>query len=197
MDPIILKLHGNCLKRALNEGKWRSMGKIGFSDSITGLILVLLLVTNLGVLALAAAQDRTPLTSGTMIATRPDVKWSHPEIPRIAAKDVKRLLSEKADFVLIDTQPADGYELWHIPTAINVHYSPIGDPTNRELMLMALPMDKLIVIYCLCEEGTDSASMALELRSLGYRDDKINVLEGGLIRWDELGYPMIKQEIPK
>ena len=35
-------------------------------------------------------------------------------------------------------------------------------------MLIALPGDKLIVIYCLCEEGTDSARMALELKRLGY-----------------------------
>ena len=64
-------------------------------------------------------------------------------------------------------------------------------------MLIALPMDKLIVIYCLCEEGTDSARMAIELQSLGYSDGKVKVLEGGLIKWDELGYPMIKQEIPQ
>lgn len=48
-----------------------------------------------------------------------------------------------------------------------------------------------------CEEGTDSARMALELKDLGYSDDKIKVLEGGLIKWDELGYPIIKQEIPR
>jgi len=56
-------------------------------------------------------------------------------------------------------------------------------------------MDKLIVIYCLCEEGTDSARMALELIHLGYEAAKIKVLEGGLIKWDESGYPIIKQEI--
>jgi rhodanese-related sulfurtransferase len=62
-------------------------------------------------------------------------------------------------------------------------------------MLMALPGDRPIVIYCLCEEGTDSAKMALELRRLGYRDDQVRVLEGGLVLWDEKGYPMIKQPV--
>ncbi len=173
------------------------MGKTGLSCSITHFILALLIVANVIVFGSAATQDKTPSTSGATTAIRSDVKWSHPEIPRIAAKDVKQMLSKKADFVLVDTQPADGYDLWHIPTAVNIHYSPVEDPINRELMLMALPMDKLIVIYCLCEEGTDSARMALELRSLGYSDDKIKVLEGGLIKWDELDYPMIKEEMPE
>jgi rhodanese-related sulfurtransferase len=39
--------------------------------------------------------------------------------------------------------------------------------------------------------------MALEMKRLGYDGDKVKVLEGGLIKWDEAGYPMIKQEIPR
>jgi rhodanese-related sulfurtransferase len=125
------------------------------------------------------------------------VMLAHPEVQRIAALDVKQLIAKKADIVLIDTQPAENYEMWHIPTAVNIPYISTGNPTDREMMLVALPMDKLIVIYCLCEEGTDSARMALELKRLGYDDDKVKVLEGGLIKWDEAGYPMIKQEIPQ
>jgi rhodanese-related sulfurtransferase len=125
------------------------------------------------------------------------VTLTHPEVPRIAALDVKQLIARKADIVIIDTQPAENYEMWHIPTAVNIPYISTGNPTDREMMLVALPMDKLIVIYCLCEEGTDSARMALELKRLGYDNDRVKVLEGGLIKWDEAGYPMIKQEIPQ
>jgi rhodanese-related sulfurtransferase len=39
--------------------------------------------------------------------------------------------------------------------------------------------------------------MALELRRLGYDPGKVRVLEGGLIKWDEAGYPMIKTEAPE
>jgi rhodanese-related sulfurtransferase len=56
-------------------------------------------------------------------------------------------------------------------------------------MLLALPGDKMIVIYRLCEEGADSAQMALELIRLGYGNDQIKVLANGLILWDERGYP--------
>jgi rhodanese-related sulfurtransferase len=124
------------------------------------------------------------------------VKLAHPEIPRIPAKELVQLLKNKADIFVVDTQTSDGFEMWHIPSAVNITYSSIEDPTNRQLRLMALPMEKLIVIYCLCEEGLDSAKMAIELLQLGYSEDKVRVLEGGLVLWDEKGYPMIKQQIP-
>ena len=110
---------------------------------------------------------------------------------------MNELLAKKADIVIVDTQPAENYEMWHIPRAINIPYISTANPTDRELMLIALPGEKLIVIYCLCEEGTDSARMALELKRLGYDNDKVKVLEGGLIKWDEAGYPMIKTEVPE
>jgi len=122
----------------------------------------------------------------------------HPEVPRIPAIEVKEMLAKKADFVLVDTNPADYFELWHIPTAINISYIAIADdPSKRESMLGKLPRDKLIVIYCLCEEGADSSEMALILRQMDYRRDKVKVLEGGMVKWDEAGYPMIKTEVPE
>lgn len=138
-----------------------------------------------------------PDTATPRAGASPKAILSHPEISRIAALEVKELLAKKADIVIVDTQPPENYEMWHIPTAVNIPYIPTANPTDREMMLVALPMDKLIVIYCLCEEGTDSARMALELKRLGYDSDKIKVLEGGLIKWDESGYPMIKQEAPQ
>jgi rhodanese-related sulfurtransferase len=137
-----------------------------------------------------------PGTSKAKIGASTNITPAYPEVPRIAALEMKQFLANKADIVIIDTQPAENYEMWHIPTAVNIPYLSTGNPTDREMMLVALPMDKLIIIYCLCEEGTDSARMAKELKRLGYDSDKIKVLEGGLIKWDESGYPTIKQEIP-
>jgi rhodanese-related sulfurtransferase len=127
--------------------------------------------------------------------TKTETKLAHPEVARIPAKELVQLIESKADIVIVDTQAADGYEMWHIPSAVNVTYDPVADPMVRQLMLIALPMDKLIVIYCLCEEGTDSARMALELIDLGYSRENIKVLEGGLIEWDANDCPIIKQEM--
>ena len=155
-------------------------------------ILVLSLQIVLGPPALS--QNSLPAT-----AEKPQTKAmpAYPEVPRMPAKELAKLLKNKAEIVIVDTQSADGYEMWHIPSAINITYDSTADPTERQLRLMALPMDKQIVVYCLCEEGTDSARMALELRQLGYGKEEVKVLEGGLVLWDENGYPMIKQPTPK
>lgn len=122
----------------------------------------------------------------------------HPEVPRIRVNEVREMLAKNADFILVDTNPADYFEMWHIPTAVNVPYITLmNTPEKQEAMLGALPKDKLIVIYCLCEEGADSSEVALMLRKMSYRRDSVKVLEGGLIQWDAKKYPMIKTEIPE
>ncbi len=156
-------------------------------------ILMMLVMIAIGFSLTSFAQDNR---SGAQKG-EPKLKLAYPEVPRMPAKQLVQLLKKKADIVIVDTQSADGYEMWHIPSAINITYDSTADPTNRQLMLMALPGDKTIVIYCLCEEGTDSAKMALELRKLGYSNEKVMVLEGGLVLWDEKGYPMVKQKIPE
>jgi rhodanese-related sulfurtransferase len=135
--------------------------------------------------------------SGSAKKPEPKVKLAHPEIPRMPARELVQMLKNKADIVVVDTQASDGYEMWHIPSAVNIPYISTEDPTNRQLMLIALPMEKTVVIYCLCEEGTDSARMALELIQLGYSKEKVKVLEGGLVLWDEKGYPTVKQKLPE
>jgi rhodanese-related sulfurtransferase len=158
-------------------------------------VLAAFVLSNAAIVA-TPAQSQSGTSPGK-IAESSKIKIAHPEVPRIAALEVKQLIAKKADIVIIDSQPSENYEMWHIPTAVNIPYISTANPTDREMMLMALPMEKLIVIYCLCEEGTDSARMALELIRLGYDHEKVRVLEGGMVNWNEKGYPMIKQEIPK
>jgi rhodanese-related sulfurtransferase len=61
---------------------------------------------------------------------------------------------------------------------------------DRQMMLIALPMDKLIVTYCDCTDDASSAAIAQELYNLGYERDKIKILSGGSLRWVELKYPL-------
>ena len=127
----------------------------------------------------------------------PKIQIVHPEVPRIPAAELKELLARKADIVLVDVNPKDSFDMFHIPSAINISYASLDGTAERDAMLAQLPKDKLIVLYCLCEEGGDSSEMALILRKMDYRRDRVKVLEGGLIKWDEKGYPMFKQKIPE
>jgi len=72
----------------------------------------------------------------------------HPEVLRIEADELKQLIENDADIVIVDVRDSLSYEFGHIPGAVNIFYDPTGDPMGREMMLVALPMNKMIVLYC-------------------------------------------------
>jgi rhodanese-related sulfurtransferase len=116
-----------------------------------------------------------------------------PNIPRVKPEDLRQMIDKgTSDFVVLDVRDSGSYEAGHIKGAVNVYYDPNADPTERQMMLVALPMDKLIVTYCDCTDDASSAKMADELYKLGYDRDKIKVLSGGSLRWVELKFPMVK-----
>lgn len=115
----------------------------------------------------------------------------NPEVPRISAEEVKRMIEQKAKMVVVDTRDGLTYDDGHLQGAVNIYYDPTVDPRDREMTLIALPKDKLIVIYCECNNEEDSIPMALELWQLGYDRDKVKALRGGSIRWRELKYPFV------
>jgi rhodanese-related sulfurtransferase len=138
-----------------------------------------------------------PIQSQEVMGSAAPVKIVHPEVRRIPAIELKDLLAKKADIVVIDVNPKDFFDSWHIPSAISIPYNSMDGAAQRERKLKRVPIGKLIVLYCLCEEGADSSEEALELRRLGHAWDKVKVLEGGLIKWDEKGYPIFKQKTPE
>ena len=72
----------------------------------------------------------------------------HPEVSRITAEEFKQLMDEGGEYVLVDSRDSASYNHGHIEGAINIYYNPAGDPVSLEMMLMGLPMDKTIIIYC-------------------------------------------------
>jgi rhodanese-related sulfurtransferase len=114
-----------------------------------------------------------------------------PGIPRIKAEELKPMIDSGGPFVVVDVRDSGSYEAGHIKGAVNVYYDATADPTDRQMMLIALPMDKLIITYCDCTDDASSANMAQELYKLGFDKDKVKVLSGGSLRWVELKYPMV------
>jgi predicted sulfurtransferase len=72
---------------------------------------------------------------------------AHPEVPRITAEELKQLMDKKGEYILVDTRDSYSYDYGHIEGAINIYYDPQGDPFPRQMMLRALPRDKLIILY--------------------------------------------------
>jgi rhodanese-related sulfurtransferase len=117
-----------------------------------------------------------------------------PQVLRITPDELRQLIDKGADLVVIDTRDNGSYDAGHIKGAINVYFDPTADPTERQMMLMALPMDKLLVTYCDCTDDANSAKMADELYKLGYDRDKVKALAGGSLKWVELKYPMVPKQ---
>lgn len=139
------------------------------------LILILSVIPMINAFSGASAKDEVVL----------------PNIPRITVEELKQLIDKGADLVAVDVRDSGSYEAGHIKGAINIYYDPTSDPMDRQMMLIALPMNKLIVTYCDCTDDASSANIAQELYKLGYDRDKVKVLSGGSLRWVELKYPLI------
>jgi rhodanese-related sulfurtransferase len=115
-----------------------------------------------------------------------------PDLPRISVEELKQMIDKNADIVIVDTRDGGSYAAGHIIGAINIHYDVTSDPMQRQMMLIALPMDKLIVTYCDCTDDANSANVVQELYDLGYDLKYLRVLSGGSLRWVELKYPLEK-----
>jgi rhodanese-related sulfurtransferase len=140
-----------------------------------GLLLILPFISLMGSTSSAAAKEEVVL----------------PNILRISVEELKQMIDKgSANLVTVDVRDGGSYEAGHIKGAVNIYYDPTADPMDRQMMLMALPMDKLIVTYCDCTDDASSANIAQELYKLGYDRDKVKVLAGGSLRWVELKYPM-------
>lgn len=70
------------------------------------------------------------------------------EVPRITCEELKQLIDKGEKVIIIDTRKNSSYNAEHIKGAINIYYDPSGDPVEREMTLTALPVDKLLVLYC-------------------------------------------------
>jgi rhodanese-related sulfurtransferase len=107
------------------------------------------------------------------------------EFQRINPEELKKLIESKADVLVVDTQPKGVYDIEHIPGAVNLPWAmQIKVPVN-------LPFNKLLILYCACTHEEDALDMATQLYEFGYMN--IKLLEGGWLKWVELGYPIEKK----
>ena len=68
--------------------------------------------------------------------------FAQAEPERISNAEVKQILEQKKDIVVVDVRGINAYKAGHIPTSISVPFGEIG------LRHKELPKDKLIVFYC-------------------------------------------------
>lgn len=111
------------------------------------------------------------------------------DVPRITIQELKEMMDNGIEVVIIDTQPRALYAMGHIKGAISL-------PWKSQIALedvWALQGDIPIVTYCDCGPGeSDSADMAAQLLKMGF--DDVKALKHPSVRgWQEAGYPMEKE----
>lgn len=98
----------------------------------------------------------------------------------LTREELKTKLDNGDNFKLIMAMDQYAFDLMHIPGSL--HYDRIQDAAEN------LSPDEEIVVYCsnvLCQA---SVRAYLYLRSMGFRN--IYRYAGGLIEWQEAGYPL-------
>ena len=81
---------------------------------------------------------------------------------------------------IIDVRPTGQYQEAHIPGAISLPLSELGED------LSALPADLSTPILSVCQRGNASLPGLLFLKSLGYRN--VRSMTGGTLAWREKGF---------
>jgi rhodanese-related sulfurtransferase len=106
--------------------------------------------------------------------------------PRIRPDELKRMIDSKAtDFLVVSNDPQESFDEGHIPGAVSFPWvDKLRGPIN-------LPRGKTLILYCACSHEEDSSDMAGKLALFGYRN--VMVLEGGILKWTELKYPIEKK----
>jgi rhodanese-related sulfurtransferase len=107
--------------------------------------------------------------------------------PSINCEELKGMIDRKADDILVvSNDPQESYDDGHIPGAVSF-------PWVTSLKIpVTLPRNKTLILYCSCAHEEDSSDMAAKLARFGYRN--IKVLEGGILKWSDLKYPIEKKK---
>jgi rhodanese-related sulfurtransferase len=116
-------------------------------------------------------------------------------VPRITCEELKRMMDEGVDLVVVDTRWEGSYKRGpRIKGAVNIPGAAMPPMTEQiiEIKLMALPWDKTIVFYCDCADDSESTMLALKLIETGFDAEKVKVLTKAWPRWVEMGYPVDK-----
>ena len=91
-------------------------------------------------------------------------------------------LIDKPTTLLLDVRSAEEFASGHLEGAINIDQS---QSDFVEKTQKALPVDKIIAVYC--RSGRRSANAASKLADVGY---KLVNLKGGIIAWKEANMPV-------
>lgn len=110
------------------------------------------------------------------------------KIDTISTANLKKMIDDEADFLLIDARRTKDFEKSHIETAISL---PANDVNAKTLIEIAPSVMKKLVFYCQnlkCQASHIAASKAF---GAGYK--YVYVYSAGIEDWELNGYPVVEE----
>ena len=109
------------------------------------------------------------------------VRRSFPSVEHISTAALQQQLTDRAQFLLVDTRKPAEYAVSHLPGAVR------AESVEAIQQLCPDPKDGNIIAYC--SIGYRSARLAQQLAAAGYR--AVN-LEGSLFQWANENRPLVR-----
>ena len=113
------------------------------------------------------------------------VNTAKQRVREVTVDDVKQMLDDKADFLLIDVREDNEWAKDHLPAAVHLGKGIIERDVEQRVPDLGTPL----VLYC--GGGFRSALAADALQRMGYTD--VASMDGGIREWREKGFPLTSE----
>ena len=138
-------------------------------------MLAIAVFISLGVACQVKAADKTPDQF---------VKEAKAAIKEVTIVDVKKMIDEKENIIILDVRDKNELEDGRIPGAINISRGML----EFKVAMMIPDRDSKIIVYCGLDLRGPLATKTLN--DMGYKN-AVNMI-GGLKEWKKAGYPLSK-----
>lgn len=103
---------------------------------------------------------------------------------QIHAEDLKEMMDDKADFVLIDARGHDAYDKEHITGAVSIPSDHLGERITKDY-----DKETIFITYCSNLKCDASTVAATKLERYGYK--KVLQYKAGIEDWRAHRYPTV------
>ena len=112
------------------------------------------------------------------------VREAKASVSEVSIDEVKKMIDNREDIILLDVRDREEYETGHIPGAINISRGSL----DFKIHLIIPDKNAKIVVYCGLDLRSPLATKSMN--DLGYKK-AVNMI-GGLKAWKEAGYLVLK-----
>ncbi len=108
-------------------------------------------------------------------------------INNVDVNTARDLVTQNKTVIVLDVRTPEEYAIGHIEGALNINIAE-ADFSKR---VSKLDRDKTYIIHCSANVKNGRSAKSLEIMS-SFGFDKLLNMEGGIIAWEQSGYPIVR-----